>query len=238
MGFKIGDRVIVINHWINEVIGRKGKIIDGAIDSNFYAVEFDELIPSGHSCDDLCEFGYGRYIHRNSLELDVWSTPFFTKCKNESEAKHFIKECYNHGVVWSSQKHLDEKLIDKTYFRGEYIYYFIDNKMITYGEDAHFTFGKKFIEFKELFPNYVNPTKTYHGDSCPLTNTQDVVKVIINDPCVIVFLKSGEKGIAKCMQEDIFDERIGYEIAYCRAKIKELSHNIKLLNIKLDSHIN
>lgn len=236
MGFKIGDRVVVISHFIDEIIGKKGKII-GVTSSDFYAVEFDEVVPSGHSCDDLCEFGYGKYIHNDSLKLHIWSSSFYTKCKTEDEAKHFIKECYENDVVWSSQIHLNEKLIDKTYFKGEPICYFVNDGKITYGDDD-ITFEKKLIKFKELFPNYINPTKTYYGDSCPLVYTQDIEKVIINDPCVIVFLKSGEKGIAKCMPEDTFDEQIGYEIAYCKAKIKALSNDIKSLNIKLSSYIN
>lgn len=47
-----------------------------------------------------------------------------------------------------------------------------------------------------------------------------VKKVIINEPCVIVILNSGEKGIAKCCPEDKFIEERGYKLALARA-IKE-----------------
>lgn len=233
--FKKGDRVIIVGHWLSRLNGKEGIILEQD-ENDFYPVEFDEYI-EGHSCNDMCENGKGRYVHRNNLELDVWSMSFYTKCETESEAKHFIKECYERGIVWSSQAFSNEKLIDRTYFTGQPTCYFVDNGKITYGDDE-FVFGKKFIRFKKLFPSHTSLTRTYYGDSCPLAQTQDIEKVIINDPCIIVFLKSGEKGIAKCMPEDAFDEQIGYEIAYCKAKIKALSNNIKSLNMKLSSYVN
>lgn len=48
----------------------------------------------------------------------------------------------------------------------------------------------------------------------------NIKKVIINEPCVIVILNSGEKGVAKCCPEDKFIEERGYKIAVERA-IKE-----------------
>lgn len=48
----------------------------------------------------------------------------------------------------------------------------------------------------------------------------NINKVIINEPCVIVILNSGEKGVAKCCPEDKFIEERGYKLALARA-IKE-----------------
>lgn len=56
---------------------------------------------------------------------------------------------------------------------------------------------------------------------------EDVDKVIVNKPCVIVFLKSGEKGVSKCLDEDGFDDYIGYKIALAKAKIRYYKNIIK-----------
>lgn len=45
----------------------------------------------------------------------------------------------------------------------------------------------------------------------------EVKKVIINEPCVVVILNSGEKGVAKCCPEDKFIEERGYKLALARA---------------------
>lgn len=54
----------------------------------------------------------------------------------------------------------------------------------------------------------------------------EVKKVIINEPCVIVILNSGEKGIAKCCPEDEFNEQRGYYIALARARKEKYLNNI------------
>lgn len=48
----------------------------------------------------------------------------------------------------------------------------------------------------------------------------NVKKIIINEPCVIVILNTGEKGVAKCCPEDKFIEERGYKLALARS-IKE-----------------
>ena len=48
----------------------------------------------------------------------------------------------------------------------------------------------------------------------------------MNEPCVIVYLDTGEKGMAKCCEGDIFDEELGYKIAYHRATIERLKNEI------------
>lgn len=55
----------------------------------------------------------------------------------------------------------------------------------------------------------------------------EVKKVIINEPCVIVILNSGEKGVAKCCPEDKFIESTGFNIAFNRARIEKCKNNAK-----------
>lgn len=75
-------------------------------------------------------------------------------------------------------------------------------------------------------PNYIN---------------SDVQKVIVNKPCVIVFLRTGEKGIAKCYPGDEFSEEQGYMIAYKRATIErlknELEHEECILKLYVDGDL-
>lgn len=62
---------------------------------------------------------------------------------------------------------------------------------------------------------------------------EDVEKVIQNGNCVIVILRSGEKGIAKCLQEDKFRLETGYNIAHAKAKAKMAKRMIKHYEEKL-----
>lgn len=54
-----------------------------------------------------------------------------------------------------------------------------------------------------------------------------VKKVIVNGNATIVFLETGEKGIAKCNPNDQFKVNIGYEIARSRAMIEHYKNLIK-----------
>lgn len=54
----------------------------------------------------------------------------------------------------------------------------------------------------------------------------EVKKVIVNEPCVIVILNSGEKGIAKCCAEDEFNEERGYIIALERARKEKYLNDV------------
>lgn len=56
----------------------------------------------------------------------------------------------------------------------------------------------------------------------------EVRRVVVNEAkrTVVVELVGGEKGKAKCCENDIFSEKIGYEVAYAKAKIKEAKHEI------------
>lgn len=62
----------------------------------------------------------------------------------------------------------------------------------------------------------------------------EVKKVIINEPCVVVILNSGEKGVAKCCPEDKFIEERGYKLALARARKEKYLNDV----VKQDEIIN
>ena len=72
-------------------------------------------------------------------------------------------------------------------------------------------------EVKEYFKEYIEEIKT----------DEDVKRVIYSDKVTVVILNSGIKGIAKCLDEDEYDKKVGYRIAYLKAKIKEMNKELK-----------
>lgn len=60
-----------------------------------------------------------------------------------------------------------------------------------------------------------------------IATDKDVKRVIYSDNATIVILKSGVKGIAKCLEEDTYNKEIGYRVAYLKAKIKEMKKELK-----------
>lgn len=59
-------------------------------------------------------------------------------------------------------------------------------------------------------------------------------RLIFQDKAVICFLNAGTdkevKGVAKCMDTDEYDELKGIKIAYLKAKIKEMTKELKKLS--------
>lgn len=55
----------------------------------------------------------------------------------------------------------------------------------------------------------------------------EIKKVIKNGKATIVILSSGVKGVAKCLEEDTYNEETGIRIAYLKAKIKEMTKELK-----------
>lgn len=72
-------------------------------------------------------------------------------------------------------------------------------------------------EVKEYFKEHIEEIKT----------DEDVKRVIYSDKVTVVILNSGIKGIAKCLEEDEYDKKVGYRIAYLKAKIKEMNRELK-----------
>lgn len=58
---------------------------------------------------------------------------------------------------------------------------------------------------------------------------EEIDKVYYNNPYTIVILKSGVKGITKCLECDTYDRNQGLYIAYCRAKMEEYRLKIRRL---------
>ena len=72
-------------------------------------------------------------------------------------------------------------------------------------------------EIKEYFKEYIEEIRT----------DEDVKRVIYSDKVTVVILNSGIKGIAKCLDEDEYNKKVGYRIAYLKAKIKEMNKELK-----------
>ena len=72
-------------------------------------------------------------------------------------------------------------------------------------------------EVKEYFKEHIEEIKT----------DEDVKRVIYSDKVTVVILNNGIKGIAKCLEEDEYDKKIGYRIAYLKAKVKEMNKELK-----------
>lgn len=72
-------------------------------------------------------------------------------------------------------------------------------------------------EVKEYFKEHIKEIKT----------DEDVKRVIYSDKVTVVILNNGIKGIAKCLEEDEYDKKVGYRIAYLKAKVKEMNKELK-----------
>lgn len=72
-------------------------------------------------------------------------------------------------------------------------------------------------EVKEYFKEHIEKIKT----------DEDVKRVIYSDKVTVVILNNGIKGIAKCLEEDEYDKKVGYRIAYLKAKVKEMNKELK-----------
>lgn len=72
-------------------------------------------------------------------------------------------------------------------------------------------------EVKEYFKEHIEEIKT----------DEDVKRVIYSDKVTVVILNNGIKGIAKCLEEDEYDKKVGYRIAHLKAKVKEMNKELK-----------
>lgn len=71
--------------------------------------------------------------------------------------------------------------------------------------------------------------KPYIYDTNSRKLLDDGTQLIFNNKVVIAILKDGNKGVAKCLEEDIYDKEKGIEIAITKAKIKQLNKKLKML---------
>jgi hypothetical protein len=85
-------------------------------------------------------------------------------------------------------------------------------------------FGIARNEFENYFELVIEPVI-----GVSKVDFKDGIKTIRHDRATIVILEDGNKGVAKCLPEDVYDEEKGYEIAYTKAMIKSLSKKLKRL---------
>lgn len=147
-------------------------------------------------------------------------------CNTEEKAKKFLMECHKQGIKWASGSsifHSETYMINIPWLYGKNTVYYLDNGKLSCG-NIHYAPKDKVISFDDLL-------KTTEKKKCkiytkPKFMNDDVAKVIVNEPCVIVYLDNGEKGVAECCPEDEFNEELGYEIAYQRATIEKLKNEV------------
>lgn len=146
---------------------------------------------------------------------------FIVHCDTKEKARVFLDECKKQGFYDSYyDKHTDWEGHNKNT-----CYRICSKYEIRYGSKYGYFDKSRIIEFDDLFKEEkeMSKCKTYE---LPNYINSDVQKVIVNKPCVIVFLKTGEKGIAKCYPGDEFSEEQGYMIAYRRARIEKLKGDL------------
>jgi len=66
----------------------------------------------------------------------------------------------------------------------------------------------------------------------PLSGQQRItmvgeIKIIRNNRATIVILADGSKGVSKCMENDLYNSDIGYNIAYNKAMVKFFKKQLK-----------
>lgn len=83
-------------------------------------------------------------------------------------------------------------------------------------------------DFEEYF-EFIKEEKENKIENKIITK-EDNLKVIRNGKATIVILEDGTKGVSKCLEEDTYNESIGFEIAYKKAKIKQLTKELKKLS--------
>lgn len=154
-------------------------------------------------------------------------------CDTREKADKFLKECHKQGWRWSSGDALiDNDGVNNYYMLGiKGIIYHLNNNGLTC---AHVpcSLQNKAISFEDLLE------VEYKKKKCKVYTKHEYIhdnvkKVIVNEPCVIVILKTGEKGISKCHPEDIFNEELGYKIAYQRTQIQRAKLNLRMQELRL-----
>lgn len=78
-------------------------------------------------------------------------------------------------------------------------------------------------EIDEYFEEYIEKKISVYDSIVD----EDVNKVIQNENVTVVILNSGIKGVTKCLPYDKYDSKIGYRVAYLKAKIKEMTKELK-----------
>lgn len=101
----------------------------------------------------------------------------------------------------------EESQVVALLFKGIGIGYFTMDEVLKYFSPVTEEEPINIVEFKVLNDGF---------------DHDDVKQVIYENSQTAVILKDGTFGIAKCHEEDAFDEKFGYQVAYIRAKEKQL----------------
>jgi len=86
-------------------------------------------------------------------------------------------------------------------------------------------FSYKLLPHKEKWEIIHNGEVSYHEND----SDNQSYKLIINGNVTIVILDDGSKGIAKCLDSDVYDMDKGINIAYLKAIIKSSQKKLKML---------
>lgn len=158
-------------------------------------------------------------------------------CDTEEKSYKFLEECVKHGI-WTCHGDLATKLSElgvwhqfekETCYIVEKSYSNRFSEVYFDSKEYYIEGGYQITEFDDLFKSSKKENKEhkiYKIPEMPSYVHDNVTKVIISNPCVIVFLNGEKKGLARCHEEDVFDEELGYEIAYKRATIKQMKMNL------------
>ena len=124
-------------------------------------------------------------------------------------------EIYGSCIFVEEMKRYKDCVSKIVRIEGDNIYIELDN--------GHWYWNEEMLE-KVNHEKKMSKCKIYE---MPDYVKNEVKKVIINEPCVIVILSSGEKGVAKCMDCDEFKEERGFYIALERARREKCKNDIK-----------
>ena len=230
MEFKFGDRVK------HKELGT-GTI--KCVEDNSYAVEFDKGMPSLHTCGGNCKDHHGYWCSREGLEyahekaFAIGNRVY--NCTYGYGTIKKISDCGSFYAIEFDDRH--EKLhscggVTKSN-RGWWcnvreIGLVVKEKVLTLKKAK--TEDKPIVKLQ---------TRRIYSRTLPNYVSDDVEKLIINEPYVIVELESGEIGKAKCHKDDKFDEVLGFNIAYRRALISKAKNDkiaeIAIVTDKYDS---
>ena len=107
--FKVGDKVVAVKSIDGKdvLVGKRGTIccIDGAYK---IGIKFDEKIDDGHTCDEHCEVGYGRYTYKFD---EIQFVKKGKKFKMPVIEKYLVIEdsCNNSHGIYDNYKVAEEK---------------------------------------------------------------------------------------------------------------------------------
>lgn len=210
MKFKIGDRVY--NHTYGQ-----GVINELSDCGTFYAVNFDKKHDKLHTCDGYCGHKRGWWCHAKELNL---------VCDDALNIGDEVVYIYQGMELLGTIRDIVEnECVDMNFYEyavefNKHCPDFHDCDGVCVEGYGWWCFAGELKKVKKI-ETIKTQTRRVYCRTLPYYVSDDVEKLIINEPYVIVELESGEIGNAKCHVDDEFDEEIGFKIAYRRAMISK-----------------